>query len=651
MTDPIFHLVPADLERLGNQVIKWFGEIFPFSEWTFCPISEHVDGLPPAKFSDRQGQRAFQALSECKGFWDRIGQQVLIPIRDLSAIPNHPITQSLNHPITESPNHQITLGTLVLFKVDNSIGPEEAERWLPVLQAWVENKLKVLRLESSFSSSGKIPKYIYLTLETIFKKEEPSTSLLHLIQKPSANSNYCDHKSVIDLCSMLWRHSDPEWLGGNPGDFWILLPGVDKNRLSSGLKQLISKARTKKILISKAYGHHIFGPFDIHHVEEDIYGLERLAGELGTAIFCTDDLKALEDSLGIEGLGSRLDQAKKVVKGSSKYAVAYVKPAHHVFKDALGQDGVFILEEKANVFLIKKFGRKTQESELAQWGSEIQKLCTAAQGVPSTIGIAAGSQPAVGSSRTPVSALWAFMHADLLGNGSVAIHDSLTWNVRGDKILSWGDLPGACRNYRLGLKTEPLNANLLNSLGVCLAEQGRTKASINAFSRAAGTSPENFMALYNLGGVFFQKGDLRSAEKVLEKACALKPGDIRLAGRMAEVLIESNRAKEALDVLSPFVDRPDQPLPGAIFRILGKAYRVLNQWQEAKTSWQQAIKINHEDSEAMALLALGYLEETHDWKTAAKLGRQAEALGKKFRHIRTILCEFNKKLNSLDDQK
>jgi Flp pilus assembly protein TadD len=506
-------------------------------------------------------------------------------------------------------------------------------------------------LESSFSRSGKIPPYVYFTLEAVFKKEEPSTSLLHLIQKPSANSNYCNHESVIDLCSMIWRHSDPEWLGGSHGDFWILLPGVGEDKLSFGLKQLISKARTVKMLISKAYGHHISGPFDIRHVEKDIYGLERLAEELGTAIFCTDDQKALEDSLGIDGLGLRLDQAKKVVKGSSKYAVAYVKPVPHDLKDALGQDGIFISEKKGNAFLIKKLGKKAWESDLAQWGSEIQKLCAATQGTPSTIGIAAGSQPAVGPFRTPVSALWAFMHADLLGNGSVAIHDSLTCNVRGDKILSWGDLPGACRNYRLGLKTEPLNANLLNSLGVCLAELGRTKEAINAFSRAAGTSPENFMALYNLGGVFFQKGDLKSAEKVLKKACALKPGDIRLAGRMAEVLIESSRAKEALDVLIPFVDRHDQPVPGAIYRILGKAYRILNRWQEAKASWQQAIKVNHEDSESMALLALGYLEETHDWKTAAKLGRQAGALGEKSKHIRTILGQLNKKLNSINHQK
>ena len=311
---------------------------------------------------------------------------------------------------------------------------------------------------------------------------------------------------------------------------------------------------------------------------------------------------------------------------------------------------MFISGGRDNAFLIRKFGKKSREPDLIRWGNEIQRLCTAAQSTPSTIGIAASYQPAAGPSRAPVAALWAFMHADMLGNGSVAIHDSLTWNVRGDEILSWGDLPGACRSYRRGLKIEPSNTNLLNSLGVCLAELGRTKEAIDAFSRAVNSAPENFMALYNLGGIYFQRGDLGSAEKALKRAYALKPGDLRLAGRMAEVLIESNRAKEALDVLSPFADKPGQPVPGAIFRILGKAYRILNRWQDAKTAWQQAIKNNHEDSESMALLALGYLEETHDRETAVKLGRQAEALGGGSRQVRTVLCRLNKKLNTLEGQ-
>ena len=634
-TDHMFHLVPVDLERLGDRVIEWLGKIFPFSECTFCPIYDHVEGLPPARFSERQRQRAYHALSECKGFWDRIGQQVLIPIRNHAAVPYH----------------QTTLGTVVLFKKDNSIGPEEAERWLPVLQSCIENRLKVLRLEYSFSRSGEIPPYAYSAMETICRKKVPFTSLLHLKQKHRGNADYCNHETAIDLCSMLWRNSDPEWLGGNPENSWILLSGVTREKLSFGLKQMISSARSLKIPISNAYGHHISWPFDIGLVEKDIYALERLAEELDTAVFCTEDQKVLEDRLGIEGLGLRLDQVKKVIRGKSKCAVAYVKPLPHDLKDSFGQGMTLISGEKDNAFLIKKFGTKPQGQDLAQWGSEIQRLCTAALNGPSTIGIAAGSQPAVQPFRTQVAALWAFIHADLLGKGSVAVYDSLTWNVRGDEIFFWGDLSGACRSYRRGLKTEPSNANLLNSLGVCLAEMGRTKEAISAFSRAANSPAENFMALYNLGGIYFQKGDLKSAEKALEKARASKPGDMRLAGRMAEVLIESGRAKEALEILAPFADRPEQPLPGAIFRILGKAYRALNQWKKAKISWQQAIRNNHEDSESIALLALGYLEETNDRETASKLKQRAEVLGNKSRQTDTILDRLNRKLNPINHQK
>jgi Flp pilus assembly protein TadD len=635
MIDPVLHLVPADLERLGERVVEWLGKIFTFSEWTFCPVYDHVRGLPPIRLSERQRQRAYNALSECKGFWDRIGQQILIPIRDHAAVPDH----------------QITLGTMVLFKNDNSIGPEEAERWMPVLQSCIENRLEVLRLKSSFSRSGEIPPYAYLALEAICRKKAPSISLLHLKQKLKANAGHCNRETAVDLCSMLWRNCDSEWLGGNSRDSWILLPGVDKDELSCGLKQMISKARAFKIPISNAYGHHILCPFDIGLMDKDIYALERLAEELGVAVFCTEDQRLLEDRLGIEGLVTRLDQVKKAVRGKSKCAVAYVKPLPHDLRGPFGQGISLIPGEKDNAFLIKRFDTRPRGPDLARWGGEIQKLCTAARGGPSTIGIAAAGQPAVRHFRTQVAALWAFIHADLLGNGSVVVHDGVTWNVRGDEIFSWGDLSGACRSYRRGLQAEPSNANLLNSLGVCLAELGRTKEAIGAFSQAAATPSGNFMALYNLGGIYFKKGDLESAEKALKRAYELKPGDMHLAGRMAEVLIESDRAKEALEILAPFAGRPEQPLPGAIFRILGKAYQALNQWKKAKTSWQQAIKKNHEDSESMALLALGYLEEINDRETASKLKRQAEVLGNRTKQTRTILERLNRKLNPLDLQK
>ena len=625
-------LVPADLDRLGTLVIKQLREFFLFSEGTCWSISEHTDGLPPVRLSERQKQRATQALSEGQGFWDRIGQQVLIPIRKPSAAPNHPIH---------------LLGFLVLNGVDHSIGPEEADRLIPVLQAWVEDRLRILRLEYSISRYGEIPPYVDLTLEAICRKTGPLVSLLHLENKPSAKTDPSVPERIIDLCSMLWGNSYPEWLGGNSRDYWILLPGIDQDTLSSGLKRLFSRARAAKVRLSKAYGHQISVPLDMRQAREDVKDLERSAEELGTACFCTADLKAFEDRLGIEGLVLRLNQAKKAVKGGSRSAVAYIKSVPNGLEHSPGQEVEYISAGEESAFLIKRQDGKAEETNPVQWANEIHGLCTALQGVPSTFGIAVGNQPALGPSKTPAAALWAFVHADLLGNGSFAVHDSLTWNVRGDEIFSWGDLRGACRDYRIGLKIEPSSANLLNSLGVCLAELRRTKEAVNVFSRAVEASPEDFMALYNLGGVYLREGDLGKARQALKRAHTLEPDDERIASRTAEVLIECNHAQEALDVLIPLTEKKDRLVNNAIFRILGKAYMALNRWPKAKTSWQQAIKNNPGDFESLALLALGYIEETRDWKTAAKIGRQAEALGGESRQIRTILKRLKRKLRSI----
>jgi tetratricopeptide (TPR) repeat protein len=500
-----------------------------------------------------------------------------------------------------------------------------------------------------FSKKGQIPLYVYLALETIFKKGETSISLLHFIQKPSANARYGDPKVVIEICSKLWKNCHPEWLGGNYVDFWILLPEVDENRLSSGLRQFVQTANTMKILVSKVYGHYISGTFDIGELKNNLYGVERLAENLGTAVFCTIYLKYLEERLGFDDLILRFDQVKKVINVRSKYAIAYIKSVPDELKDTIKNYGTFCSAGNDNAFLIRKFDNKAANFDLAQWGRKIHKLCSINQDKPVTIGIAASSQAEIGPSKAPIAALWAFIHADLLGSGSLAIYDSLTCNVKGDEILCWGDLINACRNYRLGLKMDPLNTNLLNSLGVCLAELGRIKEATDTLSRAINSYPENFMAFYNLGGIYYQQGDLQSALKILERAYKLKPDDIRLAGRMAEVLIETGHSKKALDLLAPFMDN-HSPLPGAIFRILGKAYKAVDRWQDAKRSWQQAIKNNHQDAESMALLALGYLEETDNKEIAKRLGQQAGKFSNKSKKIHSILSQLNKKLNSFGIQ-
>ncbi|NIA08427.1 MAG: tetratricopeptide repeat protein [Nitrospiraceae bacterium] len=620
-TDPIIPLIPADLNRLSSQVVTWLHGFFSFSEGKSWTVSEYVGDLPPISLSKRQRQRALESLARGEAFLDRIGNQVLIPIRSIT------------------PDHPVIIGSLVLYRMDYSIGPDEANRWLPILQSWIEDRFRILRLESSIARPGQIPRYVFFALEDLCRNKSSSVSLIHLIQRPSINSSSPDH--MTDFCSIVWNHSVPEWLGGNIGDSWFILHKTDEQELSSGIKRLVPLARINRLRISRAYGHRISGPFDPCRIERDIQDLETLARQMGTAVFCTSHLKTLEGHLGIDSLRLRLDQVKKTIKINPRYAIAYLRPIPDGLKDGLGQNTISISAGTDTAFLLKKLDRKVSESELTQWGEKLQEICTP----PSTIGIAGAHQASVMPSKVAVAALWAFRHASLLGRGSIAVHDSLTWNVKGDEILSWGDLKGACREYRSGLKMDPSNANLLNSLGVCLAEMGRTKEAIKAFSRAAEAAPQDFMIHYNLAGAYLQRGDLKNAEHSLKRAYDLNPKDVRIAGRIAEVLIESGQARDALKVLDPFIKKTDT-LPGPILRTLGKTYRATNRWNEARMAWQQAIKNNPRDAESMALLALGYLEETDDRETGIRLGEQAKRLGEESRQVCSILRRINKKLNS-----
>ncbi len=620
-TNPVTPLTPTDLNRLGRQVLTWLHEVFSFSEGEFWAISEHVDGLPPVSLSERQRQRASESLARSEAFLDRIGNQVLIPIR--------PATSS--HP---------AIGTLVLSGINHFIGPDEANRWLPILQSWVEDRLRILRLESSVAGPGEVPQYVFLALEDFCRDKSSCLSLIHILQRPSRKGDFCSPNYIAEFCSMLWSHSIPEYLGGSPGDLWFVLHHVDD--LSRGLKRLITLARLNRLRISKVYGHQVSGPFDPYRIERDIHDLETLAMQMGTAVFCSSHLRDIERHLGIDSLRLRLDQIRKAINGNARYAVAYLRPIDH--RDHFGHDIIPVGTDTA--FLLREFDRDARESDLYKWGREIQEIYNP----PPTTGIANTNQGLIRPSELPLASLWAFRHASLLGRGSIAVHNSLTWNVRGDEILSWGDLKGACREYRSGLRLDPSNSNLLNSLGVCLAEMGRTKEAISAFSRAAGAAPQDFMIYYNLGGAYLQRGRLRDAEDALRRAYSLNPGDVRIAGRMAEVLIESGRARDALEVMDPFIEGPD-PLPGPILRILGKIYRALNQWNKARSAWQQAIKNNPGDAESMALLAIGYLEETGDRETATRLGEQAKRLGGRSRQVCSLLKKIGSAKRGVHSQK
>ena len=60
----------------------------------------------------------------------------------------------------------------------------------------------------------------------------------------------------------------------------------------------------------------------------------------------------------------------------------------------------------------------------------------------------------------------------------MAVFDDTSLNISGDRLFDQGKIVAALSEYRKGLRLNPENNNLRNSLGVCFGEQGNLESAI-----------------------------------------------------------------------------------------------------------------------------------------------------------------------------
>jgi tetratricopeptide (TPR) repeat protein len=628
--DPGPSINRSDLGRLGPPLLVWLRDFLPFTDGRFWEPDSRGKCLRSLRLSERQTVRAKDTLSRGAGFWDRIGHNVLVP---LSA-------------------GETQLGILTLSGVSRAIGPEEAARWLPLLRSQIEDRLRLLRIETALSPAGQLPRYLLLCLDDLYTGgKDLCAAVVHFVwNRPgrtvSRASRPYPGRVLVDFCSGLWPGGNPEWMGGSTEDAWILLSGTDEALFASGMKQIIARGKKEGLSISGAHGCAFRPDCEPKWVTENILETLDAAAELGAAVLSHHDLTDLRHRTGVERLGESLRRMRGTLRGRKGLMTAFGRPISIALEGTLSEESTVIRAGRDSAFLLRQIDTKSAQPEPTEWATRVQALAAASEEEAPTLGVASSPQPRMNRACLAVSALMAYIHAALLGDGSATVFDALTCNVSGDEFSSWGDLSGACRHYRAGLKLAPRDANLLNSLGVCLAELGRAREAAYSFSEATVSSPDDFMAYYNLGGVFREIGELEKAREALTKAFQLKPSDLRVAIRLTETLLETGGAAEAVRILLPFTRDSIKNLPGVFFRILGQAYWSRDAWQNARDAWHEALKRNPADPESLALLALGYLEKAGDEKTAARLCRQARALagGDKGR-ARDILISLDRVLN------
>lgn len=588
--------VPNDLALLGPKLLQELNEFFPFKTSRILPL-EPEEALESFAVSARQKVRALNALSRQKAFWDRVGEQVMIPVIEEDAYQ----------------------GLIVLHDPGFPALPDEAERWLPLLKDWIEQGIKRLKKEAMSAPAGSPPRMLDEMLAHPLLPELGFTSLLYV--RLSGRKDAFKNENLIRPATVK-AFGNAFFLGGNFKELWYLITFPED--LEQGAAALhnfftLSKAKglgPKKILVAglswqddKPGGQ-----------KETFRQLERISTLFDADIFTSQALTSLEKMLDIDSLLRFLEQCIKAQNGSRRHdLICYASPLTRPMLKRLSQSSdIRVVRSSNHSALILT---SLSEEPIDVQTERLRKFIVGKSRKKVTIGIYYKNKKSPALSKGPVGALWAYRHAELLGKGKTAVFDDVTLNVAGDEMFSWGDLPGSLRHYRRGVKLGPGNGNLWNSLGVCLAQMRRKKDAIKAFQRAARLEPGSFMAFYNLGCAYMAADQMDKARKSLKQALAIEPGNLAAATRLSAILLKRSRYRDVIKLMEPLTAEPEK-VPVESLQMAAEAFWRLGQWKKSRGLWHKILSIQPRNKKALAYLALCYAQKAKDLDTARRLFQQ-----------------------------
>ncbi len=240
----------------------------------------------------------------------------------------------------------------------------------------------------------------------------------------------------------------------------------------------------------------------------------------------------------------------------------------------------------------------------------------------------------------------ALLHAAFFGAGSAVLCDAVSMNISGDIFFAEGNLAAAVREYRRGLKCDPNDVNLHNSLGVALAMMNRLALARLSFEQALALAPTNFMALYNLG-LAEQAGRRREQayaylEQALHHFDRQEGGDEvyrDLQLQLGMLAAETGRHRTAIEYLQAWRGGgPARQADRACYH-LGQAHFALGELRQAMVELQRALRFNETDDRAMHLLARAYCRAGEGDDIALALCRKSVELEPREVAYRLLLAE------------
>ena len=132
-------------------------------------------------------------------------------------------------------------------------------------------------------------------------------------------------------------------------------------------------------------------------------------------------------------------------------------------------------------------------------------------------------------------------------------------------------------------------ANAWNNLGLLAAREGRLTEAVEYFERALRLSPDHLVSLDNLGNAYRTLKQWGDAQRVLERAVQVAPGDAEANYSLAMVFAQQGAVDRAYDYLqSALALRPDYPEAlNNLGILLVRTLRV----DEAVRTFEQCIRV------------------------------------------------------------
>ena len=224
----------------------------------------------------------------------------------------------------------------------------------------------------------------------------------------------------------------------------------------------------------------------------------------------------------------------------------------------------------------------------------------------------------------PGCALKALDHAAFFGPGHAIEFDALSLNISGDRRFQLNDIDAAISEYEKGLAMAPGDINLINSLGVAHGVDQDLSKAMEYFEKASKINPKETMVIHNIALIHRINDNKDSALAYLKKAHGIDPDVFEIELLLGHLLFKQEKFDLAMNHLDAAIRL--KPSSGTAFRIKGKILLEQGDTPGAAVQFNQAVKLNPNDPEALSGYARAMALQKRNLPIALSFAKKSLAL-------------------------